>query len=60
MSIDKILIAVNRLRDYDPDLTDIDNIYESVIGGVVFHLRDGRGFMYDLENDILTLFESLD
>lgn len=60
MSINQILTAANKLRDYDPNLTNIDEIYESIIGNVVFRLGDGRGFMYDIDNDILTAFESLD
>lgn len=60
MSIDKILIATNKIRDSYPELNNITEVYESIIGLVVFQTADGMGFTYDLENDIITVIEGLE
>lgn len=59
MSINGILIAANKLRDYKPNLSDIEEVYESIVGDIVFRLKDGHGFMYDFDNDIISELDEL-
>lgn len=56
MSIDKLLIAVNAMRDYKPDLTDIEEVFESVSGDVMFKLEKGQYFKYNIKTDCVTAF----